>query len=573
MSLIFEENVAARMRDGVTLNADIYRPAAPGRYPVLLLRTPYGKQLDRISTCGILDPVRAGSAGYVVIYQDCRGNGASEGESGFGNMLFEAHDGYDSVEWAAALPYSNGAVGMYGLSYLGAVQFLAANEKPPHLKAIAPMQAGTKSLAGMCFRQGAMDMAGTLVMVMQAGAARVRSMAQQGASAAVCRDYMRQLLEVQENRYANGYRELPLNRLPSLAPLGLAEVLAPLIDAGPGQLSTLDVDLAALPVPALLIGGWYDLFLQEGIDIYQELRRHGKPCHLLIGPWRHGDLGQRRDCTMGEMDFGINASGTAINPDQDLTAIHLRWFDHWLRGIDNGVEREAPARVFVMGENRWRMLGDWLPSGTRDEAWFLLPGKGLGREAPATTEATRYTYDPHDPTPTLGGASLFSGLYAAGVKDQSPLSARPDVLTFTSTALAEPLTIMGRVRAELWAGSSAPDTDFVVRLVDVYPDGYMHNLCDGIVRARYRDSLTQPKWLESEQAYRFAIDLWSTAHTFKRGHRIAVLVCSSNFPRYDRNLNTKDAPGMGAVGQVAEQSICHGGERASCIQLPIVPQS
>lgn len=573
MSLIFEDNVPARMRDGVTLKADVYRPAAPGRYPLLLVRSPYGKERDRVFLASILDPVRAARAGYVVIYQDCRGCGASEGETEFGNMLCEGEDGYDSVEWAAALPYGNGAVGMFGLSYLGTVQFLAAQERPPHLKAIAPMQTGIHSLSAMLFRQGAMDMAGIVAMVGQGGAARLRAMAQRGASPAERSAYLHQLAKAQDQLYADGYRELPLNRLASLEHLGLAEVLAPIVAAGPGQPSSFQVDLAALPVPALLIGGWYDLLLQAGIDIYQELRRQGKPCQLLIGPWRHGDLSQRRECTMGEMNFGLAASGAAIDLEEDLTSIHLRWFDRWLKEIDNGVEREAPVRVFVMGENRWRRLDDWSPGATRQEPWFLQQANGLGRQAPAEAQAAHYRYDPQDPTPTLGGSSLFGGLYAAGVKDQSPLSARQDVLTFTSAVLEEPLTILGRVSAELWAGSSAPDTDFVVRLIDMQPNGYMHNLCDGIVRARYRHSLSEPKWLEPGIAYRLVIDLWSTAHTFKPGHRIVVQVASSNFPRYDRNLNTQEAPGTGIRGVTAEQTIWLGGDRPSHVRLPVFPST
>ncbi len=571
-TMLFEENVPARMRDGITLYADVFRPAEPGQYPVLIARTPYGKELDRVRLAQFLDPLRATRAGYAVLVQDCRGCNSSEGEPAedFGASIdFEGPDGYDTVEWAASLPYSSGAVGMFGLSYLGIVQWIAAMQKPPHLRAIVPMNASTCTLEATQFRGGAFDMSVLPVKISMAAAAVTRQMQKTGATPQQVNEMFRRIMDAGNALYRTGYRELPLVDLPSLSELGLAEILAPALAHRQGEPPAFQVDFSAVEVPALIIGGWYDLLLQYSIKSYDALRSQNRRPHLLVGPWRHGDTGRGRDTTMGEMDFGTAASGSSIDLTASLTDIHLRWYDRWLRGVNNGVDREPPVHVFVMGENRWRKLPDWPSPEMQQKPWFLMDGGRLSKDLPDAS-AARYTYDPADPAPTLGGTSLMPGLYSSGVKDQRRLSARPDVLTFFSNPLDMPLTIMGRVTAQLWAGSSAPDTDFVVRLIDVHPDGYMHNLCDGIIRARYRDSLSEPTWLEPGQVYEFSIDLWSTAHTFLPDHQIAVQVTSSNFPRYDRNLNTTDAPGAGVISQLAEQTVWLGVGYPSRVLLPVL---
>ena len=362
---------------------------------------------------------------------------------------------------------------------------------------------------------------------------------------------------------ADGFTETPLRDLQSLQSAGLTGLLRGLLDPGPGNLPA---DWSAYPaeidVPALYLGGWFDIFTQATLDSYSTLRSHGRPAKLLIGPWTHGNM----TSTIGDLDLGAAAALPSIDPD----GLQLRWFDRWLKGIDNGIDREPPVRVFRTGENRWLELPDWPPADTHEQPLFLQPGGGLAPSAPAAGGgSTRYIYDPLNPAPTLGGNTLMPGVYPPGIKDQRPLSARPDVLTFAGEPLSDALTVMGRVTAELWASSSAPDTDFVVRLIDVHPNGYMENVCDGILRARYRESLQEPRWLEPGVAYELRIDLWSTAHTFKAGHQVAVQVTSGSFPRWDRNWNTKEDPGAATAGQKAEQAIWHEGAHPSRIVLPV----
>lgn len=415
-SVLVEQNIPCRLRDGVTLRADVYRPAAPGRYPVVLTRLPYGKEI---------------------------------------------HPG--------------------------------------------------------------------------------------------------------------GFSQLPLADLALLRELGLAGILQPALAAGPAHDFGISVDHGAVVVPSLNIGGWYDIFLQGTLDNFTGLRARGRgpgrQAHLYVGPWSH----LNRTSAVGEPEFGLAAGAATLELMGDLTTLQLRWFDHWLKGADNGVDREPPVRVFTMGENVWRSLPAWLPAQAQAQDWFLHPGGSLSPQAPAAGAApSRYTYDPADPAPTLGGHLLLPGRYGSGVKDQRPLAGRRDVLTFAGTPLDWPLMVMGRVTATLWASSSAPDTDFVVRLLDVHPDGFLQNIADGIVRARHRRP-GAPELLAPGQVYEFPVDLWSVAHVFQPGHALAVQVTSSSFPRWDRHLNTAEPPGSGTAWQVAEQAIYHGGAYLSCLRLPVLP--
>ena len=560
VTALVEQNVPARMRDGVTLYANVYRPAEPGRYPVLLCRSPYGK--DGPPPINLFQAI---AAGYVMVIQDCRGTGASEGVfDWFSQLAQEGLDGYDTVEWAAGLPYADGAVGMIGGSYVGWTQHAAAMQHPPHLRAIAPMVTWVDAADGLCYRGGAFELGTDLSwhLGMSVDVVR-RKLTAAGASAQEIATAVGSVTAAIDSLSKDGYAETPLRDLQSLRPADLAGIVRNLLDLGPGHLAPeWSVSLAAIDAPALYIGGWYDIFSQATLNSFVGLRSRGLPAQLLIGPWTHGN----QTSTIGEMDFGLASSLMAMNPD----ALQLRWFDRWLKGIDNGVDREPPARVFLTGENRWLELPGWPPAGVQQMALYLQPGGGLGPSAPAAgAGASSYIYDPSHPTPTLGGATLMPGVFPPGVRDQRPLSARPDVLTFAGEPLAGPLAIMGHVTAELWISSSAPDTDFVARLIDVHPDGYMENLCDGILRARYRESLQEPKWLEPGAAYELNIDLWSTAHTFKAGHRVAVQVSSASFPRWDRNWNTKEDPSAATAGQKAQQMIWHDAERASRIVLPV----
>jgi putative CocE/NonD family hydrolase len=562
--VIMEHNVAVPMRDGVTLYANVYRPAAEGEYPVLLTRLPYGK--DIYPTHGLLDPIRAALAGYIVIIQDCRGRFRSEGD--FAPLQTEGLDGYDTVEWAAALPNSNGRVGMYGASYFGFTQMAAAAEQPPHLKCIVPAITWSEYGDGASFRDGVTELGLSLNWNLLMAIDRTqRQMVATGAAPMAIMARMRKIAAAVDRLSQDGYDELPLQSLDWLSELGLADLFALPLSAGPsGQPAFANVDHTRIAVPALHIGGWYDIFIQGTLDNFAAMRARGVPSHLLIGPWTHLDRGSR----IGDLNFGLAASGASIDLTMDLTAIHLRWYDRWLKELPNGVDQEPPVRLFTMGTNQWARFTSWPPAEATPARWYLQTAGGLSLDAPMVAGgASTYQYDPAHPVPTLGGNLLMPGAYGSGPYDHRSASLRADVLTFTSDPVAEPVCIMGRVEACLWIASSAPDTDFVVRLIDIHPNGYMQNLCDGIARARYRNSFAEPTWLSPGEPADITVDLWSVAHTILPDHKIAVQVTSSNFPRWDRNLNTADPIGQGTTWQIADQTIFHAKEHPSYIQLPI----
>ncbi len=561
------------MRDGVTLYADVYRPAEPGRYPVLLTRLPYGKDLILANLFPTLHFLRAVRAGYVVIIQDCRGTFASEGQ--FDYCFHEGQDGYDTIEWAAGLPYSTGAVGTFGSSYLGWTQWSAAGLRPPHLRAIAPMQTWS-DYSGMRFRGGAFELGDTLQWLSRMSMGKLtRDLTAQGKSPQEVAATIRTIVSFLDSLTADGYREVPLRRLESLEKVGLADIIGVLLDRAPGsQRPGFHIDYANVEVPSLNIAGWYDVFQQYTLDNFVGARTQGRGAarqsHLLVGPWTHGAVVAGPGMMVGEVNFGTIASGATLDLKGDLTDIHLRWFDHWLKGIDNGVDGEPAARLFVTGENRWTEMADWPPEGAEDKRLYLRASGKLAFAAPrANGGSTSFTYDPADPAPTLGGNIVLA---RPGVRDQWPLGARPDVLTFLGAPLEKPLSVAGHIAADLFVSSSAPDTDFVVRLIDVHPDGYMQNLCDGILRARYRNSLKEAEWLTPGAVYELKVDMWSIAHVFKAGHRLAVQVTSSSFPRWDRNWNTQEDPGAGTSGRPALQTIWHDGRRPSAVVLTVLGQ-
>ena len=564
--ILVEQNIPARMRDGVTLYADVYRPTSSGRFPVLLTRTPYGKDLMLSNIFPSMHILRAVRAGYVVIIQDCRGTFSSEGQ--FEYCFHEGKDGFDTVEWAASLPYSTGAVGMFGGSHLGWTQWSAAVLRPPHLKAIAPMMTWS-DFSGMRFRGGAFELGDALQWRLQMSIGKLtRELPASGRPPEEIAAAVRTIVAFLDSLTTDGFKELPLRRLKSLEKVGLDGIIGVLLDLGPGnQTPGFRIDPADVEVPSLNLAGWYDVFQQYTIDNFVGSRTRGRGAarhsHLLVGPWTHGQVVNAPGMMVGEMNFGASAGAAMI----DLTGIHLRWFNRWLKNVDNGVERDPPVRLLLTGENRWVDMPDWPPPGAQDKPLYFGPNGSLDfSPSPAGDTSSSFLYDPLDPVPTLGGNVMLA---VRGVRDQRPLSARRDVLTFTGAPLDRTLQIAGRVTANLWVSSSEPDTDFVARLIDVHPDGYMHNLCDGIIRARYRHSLKEADWLKPAEVYQLKVDLWSIAHVFKPGHRLAVQVASSSFPRWDRNWNTTEDPGAATGGQPAHNTVWHDTSRPSSIHLPV----
>jgi putative CocE/NonD family hydrolase len=563
-SIVVDFNVEVPMHDGARLRANVYRPPE-GRWPVLLTRLPYGKDLPFGTSA--MDPVQTARSGYVVVVQDTRGRFASEGE--FLPFEHEASDGIDTIAWAADLPYSDGQVGMYGASYFGFTQWSAAVHAPPALKAIVPHITWCEPLNGLAFRGGALELGTTAYWGLSVGFDQ--HVRKHRSDRRALRAAIWSLAQEFDRLADTGYTSLPLAefgplRRHEVLPGFFSRVSRPL-DPDPLEPLSISGKHARVLVPTFNVGGWYDIFLADTIANFQAMRRAGRPSKLLIGPWTHL-VGQN---PVGDLSFGFGAQLSMINLQGDFTHLQLRWFDHWLKGIDTGLLDEAPVRLFVMGANVWRDEQEWPLRRAVDTPFYLRAGGFLSTDTPVDREAPdRYTYDPRNPTPTHGGAILMAPNFRTGPVDQRLIEARPDVLTFTSQALERDTEVTGPVSVRLWACSSARDTDFVARLVDVYPDGRAINLTDGIIRARYREGLPE-SFLEPGRAYPFAIDLWATSNVFKAGHRIRLQITSSNFPRWDRNPNTGHPFGKNAELSPAEQSILHDQEHPSQVVLPLVP--
>ena len=586
--VVTETDVPMQTRDGVTLYADVVRPDAPGTFPVLLSRTPYGKG-------GSTDPNGPNTFfakfGFVSVTQDCRGRWASEGE--YDTIFQEAPDGYDAVEWAARLPWSNGRVGTTGQSYLGLTQYLIAcnDPMPPSLQAMAPVSASSDYHQSWIYHTGGASLWGWLVpYAIFKGRDTLRRAGRDDLVERVFGYVEGEHAQIRRTKFgfnftnpltAEWFEHLPIkdwgDLLAETAPY-MAEHIANADDGPYWHRANVNRHAESVTVPMLHVTSWYDVFAEGGPNAYQSVK--SRSCHpqaregqrLIIGPWGHllpYSIPSSKGA--GDIDFGAEA---LIDLNQTL----LRWFEYWLKDIENGVMDEPPVTVFTLGENRWQTLPDWPPPAMRPVRWYLhsqsgaasLDGDGVLSMVPPGDEGPdHFTYDPADPVPTLGGNNLIIDM---GVRDQRPVEQRPDVLVFTSEPLERPLEVTGPVTVELWASSSAVDTDFTAKLVDVHPDGYAMNLLDGIIRARYRDSVEEPQLMEPGAVCRFGIDLWATSNVFLPGHRIRLEISSSNFPRFDRNLNTGAPFGEGAAGVTAQQTIFHQADRPSCLVLPVIPR-
>jgi len=560
-----EFDVPATMRDGVTLRANVYRPAGAGPWPVLLTRSPYGKDLPLGS--GVLDPAQVARRGYMVVVQDTRGRFRSDGE--WFPLLDEDVDGYDTVEWAASLPGSSGRVGMYGASYSGFVQWAAARERPPHLAALFPFITWADAQDGSLMRGGACELGLQANWLLLLTLDTVFRRHAANPDPRVLGVALNQLIAELDGLPHGGYAELPLIEFGPLQRVGsqqpLNDAIARRTDRALAARGGVAAAYDRLNVPAYHAGGWYDLFLGGTLQNYTSLAaRGGAPQKLLIGPWSHTSLGE----IVGDEDFGFRAGAALIDGQIDLMSLHLRWFDRWLPDAPNGVEAEPPIKLFIMGENVWRTEAEW-PLGRAEPTPFYLHSGGL----PEDEAGDQYAYDPRHPVPTLGGSLLLHAAFRSGPRDQRPIEGRADVLVYSTAPLSADVEVTGPISVTLWAASSAPDTDFVARLVDVYPDGRAINLADGIIRARARGGLGMPETLiEPGRAYEYHIDLWATSNLFRAGHCIRLDITSSSFPRWDRNHNTGAALGTDVELVTASQTILHDATHPSHVVLPIVPR-
>ena len=569
LPVLVDHDTPIEMRDGTVLRADVHRPARGGPFPVLLIRNPYGEQMIRTAPV-----VPALEAGFAVVVQACRGTGRSDGD--FVPFENEAADGVDTIAWCAEQPWCNGSVGMYGPSYLGMVQLAAAAEAPGALKALLPIVTPADYHWGLVYQQGAVQL-GQLMAWHTLKSAQVlgyRALAGEDISEDI------PLLLRHMARTPASYRHLPIREAPAVSriiPTWRRWLDHEQRDEFWSAVSYWD-RRQRIATPALHVGGWFDLFLGGTLDNYVTLSRQAATEHarrnqrLLVGPWSHAD----QTGAAGDLHFGVLSSAQAIQLEQ----VQL---DFLRRMVEPGGGNPGGSRVklFVMGDNVWRDEDDWPLARTRWTPWYLHAGGSLSLLPPAAGAApSRYTYDPGDPAPTVGGSSLIIGgpdggvSWMPGPRDQRAVEARADVLSFTSEVLTEDLEVTGPVRVTLHAATSAADTDFTAKLVDVWPDGRCLGVVDGIVRARYREGGDRARPITPGRPYEYRIDLVATSQVFKAGHRLRVDISSSNFPCYDRN------PGNGAPAAtateadfvLADQTVFHDAERPSHINLPVIPR-
>jgi uncharacterized protein len=577
VSFTVEKDIMVPMRDGVRLATDAWLPAGGEPAPTLLVRLPYGKDMLSLYAYGLAPNLfTLIEAGYAVVYQDCRGTFRSGGE--FTPMLDEASDGADTVAWLLDQPWCDGNVGTFGASYLGIVQWATASASG-RLQAIAPAVTTTDYYSTPWYSEG-----GALSLhaihswtTLMALADAQRAVGRGAGDPQALLDLVGMAAEPDPHLAALPVRVRPL--LEKQWPWW-SEILAhPARDQYWRDLSVAE-HFEDITVPALNIGGWFDIFVNSTVRTFTGLKNRGGSAaardgqRLIIGPWDHlNSTGSYPDRQFGMMADALTA---------DLTGQHQRFFDRWLRGQADALAGSAPVRIFVMGIDQWRDEPDW-PLPDTSYVDYYLHGSGrantaggdgeLRTEPPRDEHADTYLYDPLRPVPTLGGRVMSpSTANAAGPVDQRPAESRADVLCYSTPVLEQPLEVTGHVSLQLFVSSSAPDTDFTGKLVDVFPDGRAIFLTDGILRARYRHSLTEPSPLTPGEACQVTLDLSVTSNVFLPGHRIRLEISSSNFPRFDRNTNTGDTVTEDSEEdvQVAVNRVLHGPAAPSRLVLPVI---
>jgi putative CocE/NonD family hydrolase len=575
-NIIVERDVMVPMRDGVRLAIDVYRPDDGVKHPVLVNGHPYDNDHFLAMHELLFSPLVGAQQGYAVVVQEARGRAGSEGTwRPYGD---EGRDAHDTVEWAAAQPWSDGNVGLYGACALGPTAIQGAVEAPPHLKAVFAYMTATNYHSGWTYSGGAFELgfqlSWTWTILAQDTISRL------GLEPAAEKEALRKLAEAASD-LGGSARHLPLVDFPAYqdgaAPYWREWLSHPSYDEFWRQ-----VDAVAradrIEVPVLHMSAWYDTCLRGHLDLHSALQLRGdervRDQHrLVLGPWDHSAYYNKRPTCAGERDFGPEVM---TGPDV-LAPIAFQWFDYWLKGEGDAFLPENKVRYFHMGENVWKEVDSWPPAHTVVPYYLHSAGQAnsrmgdgvLSTEPPGTEPPDSYVYDPFDPVPTAGGRSMIDVL--PGVENQAQVEERQDVLVYTTPRLAEPVVITGPVSVTVYASSSAPDTDFTAKLVDVEPDGYCANIAEGIIRARYRHGCDREEFLEPGKVTEFCIDLWDMAHTFQPNHRIRLEISSSNFPRFDRNLNSRVTPALGSAedAQKAVQQVLHDAPYPSHLSLPI----
>ena len=534
-------NIAVTMRDGVRLSANVFRPEEAGRFPTILVRTPYGKGHDITEHYQTFV-----EHGYAVVVEDVRGRYGSAGV--FRPLEQEPADGDDTLNWIARQSWSDGKVGMMGGSYLGIAQWKVAALNNPHLKAIFPVVSGCDDYRDRFYSTGGAVKLGS----------RLQWMSENLRAPRYHPDFSKFVLH------------LPL-RTADVAATGqtsemFQEAMAhPTYDSFWKSISTRE-HLDKIRVPVFSVGGWFDNFVEGDLAAYQVLSKNSGVNRILIGPWPHNMT----------MKFeGVDFGADSFVP---LRGLQMEWFDQFLKGKDTPLLSKPPVRIFVMGVNRWQDEREWPPRAHLK--WFYLESRGranslagdgrLDTRGPGAQAADRFVFDPRDPVPTMGGATCCNPkVLPWGPMDQRAIEKRRDVLVYTTPPLKNDVEVIGPVRVVLYAATSARDTDFTAKLVDVFPDGRAQNLTDGILRLRYRKSLERAQLIRPGEIVKLTIDAGVTGNVFQKGHRIRMEISSSNFPRFDRNPNTGGSIADETQLRKASQTIYHDAEHPSHLLLPV----
>lgn len=585
-----ERNVMVPMRDGVKLATDIYLPEKiEGRLPVILTRLPY----DKTGSKGHGEYFA--QHGYVFIAQDTRGRFGSEGV--WHMMTDDGRDGVDCAAWIGAQPWSNGKIGMIGTSYVGGTQHAMAMEQAPQLTTVIPVDAVSNPGRQSMRNAGAFELRFWNWIMLNAGKGSRAS--RDPGTAAVLKEMGERRLDYLMN-FPMRPGTTPLRFAPEYEDWLLRAMSHGTNDAFWQQNNILDHPDRYKDIPVYLVGGWYDSWAGNTTANFGALTRTLKSdVYLIMGPWIHG---QQAKSSHGMVDYGPEAAIA------DELAWRLEWYDHWIKGKDNSVGKAAPfatkVRIFTMGTGdghktekgllfhggAWHDKTEWPPAGSTPTPYYFGDDGSLGAAAPQNaTASTSFTFDPTRPVPTIGGnISSGDGIMLQGAWDQRggphiwnwqlplPLSARNDIVVFQTEALAQDVEVTGEIEVKLWVSSNAVDTDFTAKLIDVYPaskdwpGGFDLNIADGIVRARFRESLQEEKLMTPGQVYPVTIKLYPTSNVFKKGHRIRVDLSSSNFPRFDVNPNTGEPLNRHRRVQTAVNTIWHDAAHPSHILLPLM---
>jgi putative CocE/NonD family hydrolase len=567
--VLVERNVRIPMNDGVTLAADVIRPEQAEPVPALLIVSPYSRT-----------PIQSRAAawarrGYAVVFVDSRGTFDSGGE--YYPYVNEGRDAYDVQQWIGQQAWSDGNVGMWGKSYPAFIELLSAPFGSPHLKAVIPVSSQSDNFSNIWYSKGLLNLGIAFFGAMYLG----------GRFGTI---------DPEAINWMELVTRLPLRGTLDEEGLGsgfVADVIRHSTYDDFWRAMSIQHRYGAMDVPALHVGGWYDPNVHETIFNFTNMRKQSKSArarrwqHLIIGPWTHANReiwlpavsapAGVWDGRLGDAEFGPDAA-------MDHENQHLRWFDYHLKGIDNGLEHEAPIRIFVMGENVWRDEWEWplsraIPTRlylhSRQSARTRVGDGQLSAEPPVDETPDTYLYDPRNPVPTWGGSVCCTGALApGGPLDQRVNQGRQDVLVFSSDPLDADTEVTGAMELRLFFSTNVPDTDFFATVSDVYPDGRAVFIAQGMLRTRYRESLTDPTMLTPGEVHEVTFTFWETSNVFKAGHRIRLHITSSDFPRFDRNLNTAKPVGEGTQAdiRVAEQTVYHDAARPSSLLLPVIPQ-